>query len=53
MPVFQIFVVVIVYLKKNNLPITQLKSHGWGQHIEILTYVLYNSKKMVENTSLL
>ena len=34
--------------KKNNLPITHLKSDGWGQHIEILTYVFYNSKKMVE-----
>ena len=34
--------------KKNNLPITLLKSDGWGQHIEILTYVLYNSKKMLE-----
>ena len=34
--------------KKNNLPITHLKSDGWGQHIEILTYVLYNSKKIVE-----
>ena len=34
--------------KKKNLPIAHLKSVGWGQHIEILTYVLYNSKKMVE-----
>jgi len=34
--------------KKNNLPIAYLKSDGWGQHIEILTYVLYNSKKMLE-----
>ena len=34
--------------KKNNLPITHLKSDGWGQHMEIITNVLYNSKKMVE-----
>ena len=34
--------------KKNNLPINYLKSNGWGQHIEMLTYVLYNSKKIVE-----
>ena len=34
--------------KKNNLPIDHLKSDGWSQHIEILTYVLHNSKKMVE-----
>ena len=34
--------------KKNNLPITHLKSDGWGQHIEILTYIFYNSKKMLE-----
>ena len=34
--------------KKNNLPVNLLKSDGWGQHIEILTYVLYNSKEMVE-----
>ena len=34
--------------QKNNLPITYLKSDGWGQHIEIITYVLYNSKKMLE-----
>ena len=34
--------------KKKNLPIISLKSNGWGQHIEILTYVLYNSKKIVE-----
>ena len=34
--------------KKNNLPITHLKSDGWGQHIEMLTYVFYNSKKFVQ-----
>ena len=34
--------------KKKNLPITHLKSDGWGQHIEILTYIFYNSKKILE-----
>ena len=34
--------------KKKNLPIQNLKSYGWGQHIEILTYLLYNSDKTFE-----
>jgi len=34
--------------KKDNLPIAYLKSDGWGQHIEMLTYVFYNSKKFAQ-----
>ena len=34
--------------KRKNLPIQNLKSYGWGQHIEILTYLLSNSDKIFE-----
>ena len=34
--------------KRKNLPMQNLKSYGWGQHIEILTYLLSNSNKIFE-----
>ena len=38
-----------LFLKK-NLPINSLKSNGWGQHAEILTYLSKNSKKIFETS---
>jgi len=34
--------------EKKNLPILSLKSNSWGQHMEILTYLSKNSKKIME-----
>jgi len=34
--------------QKKNLPINNLKSSGWGQQAEILTYLSKNSKKIFE-----
>ena len=34
--------------KKENLNIKKLKSKGWGQQAEILTYIVSNSKKILE-----
>lgn len=34
--------------KRNNLDIKRLKSFRWGQHAEILTYVVKKSKKIYE-----
>ena len=34
--------------KKKNLPISKLKSFGWGQQAEILTYLSNNSEKIYE-----
>ncbi len=34
--------------KKENLDIKKLKSYRWGQHAEILTYVVSRSKKIYE-----
>ena len=34
--------------KRNNLPINNLKSYGWGQQAEILTYLVNNSNKIFE-----
>ena len=36
--------------KRKNLPINSLKSMGWGQHAEILTYLSKNSKKTFETS---
>ena len=35
---------------KKNLPINDLKSKGWGQQAEILTYLSKNSKKIFETS---
>ena len=34
--------------KRKNLPILKLKSFGWGQQAEILTYLSSNSKKIYD-----
>lgn len=34
--------------QRKNLPANVLKSNGWGQHAEILTYLSKNSKKIFE-----
>ena len=34
--------------KRKNLPILKLKSFGWGQQAEILTYLSHNSKKIYD-----
>jgi len=34
--------------ESKNLPIQSLKSQGWGQHSEILTYLSNNSEKIIE-----
>ncbi len=34
--------------KRKNLPINRLRSMGWGQHAEILTYLAKNSEKTFE-----
>ena len=34
--------------KRNNLDIKRLESFRWGQHAEILTYVVKKSKKIYE-----
>ena len=36
--------------KKKNLPVSKLKSFGWGQQAEILTYLSNNSKKIYETS---
>ena len=36
--------------KRHNLPIKKLKSFGWGQHAEILTYLSNNSDKIYETS---
>ena len=38
------------FFKKENLPVSKLKSFGWGQQAEILTYLLNNSKKIYETS---
>ena len=38
-----------LFLRK-NLSINRLKSNGWGQHAEILTYLSKNSKKIFETS---
>ena len=42
-----IYCCYIVY-KKNNLMVEKLKSFKWGQHAEILTFLMKNSKKIYE-----
>ena len=36
------------FFEKKNLPVSKLKSLGWGQQAEILTYLSSNSKKIYE-----
>ena len=36
--------------KKENLPVSKLKSFGWGQQAEILTYLSNNSTKIFETS---
>ncbi len=36
--------------EKKNLPVSRLKSFGWGQQAEILTYLSNNSKKIYETS---
>ena len=38
------------FFEKKNLPVSKLKSLGWGQQAEILTYLSNNSKKIVETS---
>ena len=38
------------FFKKENLPVSKLKSFGWGQQAEILTYLTNNSKKIYETS---
>ena len=35
-------------IKRNNINLNKLKSFGWGQHAEILTYAVKNSSKIYE-----
>ena len=36
--------------KKKNLPVPKLKSFGWGQQAEILTYLISNTVKIYESS---
>ena len=36
--------------KKKNLPVSKLKSFGWGQQAEILTYLISNTVKIYESS---
>ena len=36
--------------KRDHLDSSNLKSYGWGQHAEILTYLVKNSKKIYETS---
>ena len=38
------------FFKKENLSVSKLKSFGWGQQAEILTYLSNNSKKIYETS---
>ena len=38
------------FFKKENLPVSKLKSFGWSQQAEILTYLSNNSKKIFETS---
>jgi len=38
------------FFEKKNLPVSKLKSLGWGQQAEILTYLSNNSKKIYETS---
>ena len=44
------FTVKCCFFEKKNLPVSKLKSLGWGQQAEILTYLSNNSKKIYETS---